>query len=91
MTTAIAERQAPTLDPAVVQQVLLGVDLSKLTESQRVSYYHRVCESLGLNPLTQPFAYLRLSGKEILYARKDATEQLRFRHGVSINPAGFTR
>lgn len=81
----------PTLDPTVVQQVLLGGDLSRLTADQRVSFYNRVCESLGLNPLTQPFAYLRLNGKEVLYAKKDATEQLRFIHDISIDPKGFTR
>lgn len=84
MTTAITERPQPTLDPKVVEQVLLGGDLSRLSADQRVSYYNRVCESLGLNPLTQPFAYLRLNGKDVLYAKKDATEQLRMIHGVSI-------
>jgi hypothetical protein len=83
--------QKPQLDPSIVQQVLLGGDLSKLNAEQRISFYNRVCESLGLNPLTQPFAYLKLSGKEVLYAKKDATEQLRFIHGISIDPAGFTR
>jgi hypothetical protein len=83
--------QKPQLDPSIVQQVLLGGDLSKLNSEQRISFYNRVCESLGLNPLTQPFAYLKLSGKEVLYAKKDATEQLRFIHGISIDPAGFTR
>jgi hypothetical protein len=89
MITAIAER--PTLDPRVIEQVLLAGDLSKLTPDQRLSYYNRVCESLGLNPLTQPFAYLKLGGREILYAKKDATEQLRMIHHISIDPAGFTR
>lgn len=88
MNTALAtvERkpQQPTIDPRVLQEVLLGGDLSRLTPEQRTSFYNRVCETLGLNPLTQPFAYLRLSGKEVLYAKKDATEQLRFIHGVSI-------
>ena len=82
MTTALAPQ--PTLDPSIVQQVLLGGDLSRLTPEQRVSFYNRVCETLGLNPLTQPFAYLRLNGKDMLYAKKDATEQLRKIHGVSI-------
>ena len=90
MTTAMTEKQAP-LDPRIVQQVLLGGDLSKLTEAQRVVFYNRVCETLGLNPLTHPFAYLKLNGKEVLYAKKDATEQLRFIHGISIDPKGFTR
>lgn len=90
MTTAMAE-QPKALDPRVVQEVLLGGDLSKLTADQRIAYYRRVCESVGLNPLTQPFAYLKLSGKEVLYAKKDATEQLRFIHNISIDPKGFTR
>jgi len=85
MTMALAERsQRKALDPMVIQQVLLSGDLSKLTADQRIGYYNRVCESIGLNPLTQPFAYLKLSGKEVLYAKKDATEQLRMIHGVSI-------
>lgn len=93
MTTALAERpqHAPALDPRVVQEVLLGGDLSKLSPPQRIAYYNRVCESIGLNPLTQPFAYIRLNGKEVLYAKKDATEQLRFIHQISIDPKGFVR
>ena len=39
---------------------------------------------MGLNPLTKPFEYLHLNGKLILYARRDATDQLRKLHGVSI-------
>jgi hypothetical protein len=38
-------------------------DLSRLSPAQRMAYCNRVCETLGLNPLTQPFAYLRLNGK----------------------------
>ena len=49
-----------------------------------MAYYARVCESLGLNPLTRPFEYITLNGKLTLYARKDATDQLRDIHGVSI-------
>ena len=81
---ALAPAPPPTLDARVIEQVLLGGDLSKLSSEQRTAFYNRVCETLGLNPLTQPFAYLRLNGKEILYAKKDATEQLRMIHGVSI-------
>ena len=70
--------------PEILEHVLLGGDLAKLTPSQRLSYYRATCESLGLNPLTRPLAYLNLSGRLTLYALKDATEQLRKRHGVSI-------
>jgi hypothetical protein len=82
MSTAVAERKEDR--SAAVERVLLQGDLKSLSEAERVAYYNRVCESLGLNPLTRPFDYLLLQGKLQLYARRDATEQLRKIHGVSI-------
>lgn len=67
-----------------LEQVLIGGDLAKLTPEQRVDYYNRVCESVGLNPLTQPFAYITLNGKLTLYALRACTDQLRSVHGVSV-------
>jgi len=78
------ELAAPPIDAATVSRVLLHGDLSKLSEDQKIKYYMRVCDSLGLNPYTQPFAYITLNGKEILYAKREATEQLRRLHNVSI-------
>jgi hypothetical protein len=69
---------------AVMEQVMMVGDLAKLSAQQRVSYYMRVCESLGLNPATRPFDYIVLQGKMQLYARRDATEQLRRRDRISI-------
>lgn len=71
-------------EPAAIDAVIAAGDLSKLTPEQRVSYYRNVCESVGLNPMTRPFEYITLQGKLTLYARKDATDQLRKLHGVSI-------
>jgi hypothetical protein len=68
----------------LVEKVVIGGDLAKLSANERMSYYNRVCESLGLNPLTQPFAYIQLNGKLTLYAKKDATDQLRKLYGISI-------
>jgi hypothetical protein len=67
-----------------IETVLLTGDLSKLTPEQRMQYFKQVCESLGLNPLTKPFEYITLNGKMVLYAKRDATEQLRKIHKVSI-------
>lgn len=67
-----------------IESVLIGGDLSKLTPEQRVNYYKAVCDSVGLNPLTRPFDYITLNAKLTLYAKKDATDQLRKRDGVSI-------
>ena len=71
-------------DASAIEKVILNGDLKELKPAERLSYYNRVCESLGLNPLTQPFAYLSLSGKMVLYARKDAAEQLRSVRGISL-------
>ena len=68
----------------LIERVVIQGDLSRLTAAERSSYYANVCESLGLNPLTRPFEYLKLNGREILYARRDCTDQLRKVHNVSI-------
>lgn len=67
------------------EQVLIKGDISKLTEQERTAYYMSVCKSLNLNPLTKPFDYIQLNGKLTLYAKKDATDQLRAARGVSIS------
>ena len=69
---------------AMMENVLINGDLSGLSHEQRVSYYMKVCDSIGLNPLTKPFDYLVLDGKTVLYAKKDATDQLRQSRNVSI-------
>lgn len=80
MTTDV---QTP-LSSHVQETVLLGGDLSRLTAPERLGFYQHVCQSLGLNPLTRPFEYLMLNGKLTLYARKDCTEQIRNRDGITI-------
>ncbi len=73
------------LTPAeIMEKVLLSGDLAKLTPGERVQYYTRTCESVGLNPLTRPLEYISLNNKLTLYARKDATDQLRNNNSVSV-------
>jgi hypothetical protein len=81
MTTAIAKASP---GGGNVERVLVGGDLSKLSEQERIAYYAQVCESVGLNPLTKPFDYIVLNGKLVLYAKRDATDQLRRRDKVSV-------
>ena len=68
----------------LMEKVILGGDLSKLSSAERIQYHDHVCKSVGLNPLTKPFEYVSLQGKLRLYARRDACDQLRKIHGVSI-------
>jgi hypothetical protein len=72
-------------DAGMLENVLVNGDLSKLNPGQRLDYYRQVCQSMGLNPLSKPFDYINLNGKLTLYAKKDATDQLRKIHGVSID------
>jgi len=82
MTQSLTTRKNTA--PMTVEQALVQGDLSGLDPEQRVNYYMKVCTSLGLNPLTKPFAYIVLNGQLQLYARKDATDQLRKIHKLSI-------
>jgi hypothetical protein len=68
----------------VLERIIIHGDLSKLSQDQKVEYYRLMCESLGLNPNTRPFAYLLLNGKTVLYALRDCTDQLRRIHKVSV-------
>lgn len=72
----------------ILERILLHGDLSKLSPSERVLYYRRVCESLGLNPLTRPFDYILLNGRLVLYAKRDATDQLRRLRRISVTITG---
>ena len=67
-----------------IEAALVGGDLKDLNPQGRIDYYNALCQSLKLNPLTKPFAYITLNGKLTLYALKDCTEQLRKINGVSI-------
>jgi hypothetical protein len=83
-TAVVPVNSIPSVTPEILEQVLIGGDLSGLTEAQRLAYYRAVCQSLGLNPLSKPFEYLWLNGKLRLYALRDCADQLRRLHGISI-------
>lgn len=73
------------LELSKIEKVIAMNDLSALSESERHSYYREVCNSLGLNPLTQPFGYIKFpQGGLKLYANKGCAEQLRRIYNISI-------
>jgi hypothetical protein len=67
-----------------IAAVLQHNDLSKLSQQQKNDYYMGVCTSLGMNPMTRPFEFIKLGGREVLYAKRDAADQLRKINGISI-------
>jgi hypothetical protein len=68
--TAVATRaEEPQLTPfEVIERVITQGDLAKMSAQERVAFYWRTCESLGLNPLTRPFEFINLNGKLTMYA-----------------------
>jgi len=67
----------------VIDSLVLRGDLSGLNSHERSRFYVQMCEGLGLNPHAQPFAFLKLNGKEVLYATRGATDQLAAMHKLN--------
>ena len=79
--------QAHENPAAIMERVIIHGDLSKLNAQERTSYYMQVCSSMGLNPLSRPLEYIKLNGKDVLYAKRDAADQLRKINGISLQIA----
>lgn len=71
------------IESEIVASLVLNGDISKLTQPQKLQYYKGYCERLGLDPLTQPFKILKLSGREVLYCDRSGGQQLSKLHNVS--------
>lgn len=68
----------------ILDRLALNSDLSQLTEEEKRQYYYFVCRKYGLDPFTNPLAFIwfRDSSKLQLYARKNCSDQLRKIHGI---------
>ncbi len=82
---------------AVMERVMLYGDLSLLTAPQRILYYRRYCESLGLNWLTKPFDFMWVKDPQdktrerlILYDNATASAQLRDNRKITITSVTHT-
>jgi hypothetical protein len=81
---AVRETQAVSTLPAdTISKLVLKGDLSSLNSQEKVQYYISFCGRLGLDPATQPFKILSLSGKEVLYCDRGGTQQLGKLHKIS--------
>lgn len=65
-------------------RIVLTGDTSKLSPGDKLEYVKRLCESLGVNVLTQPFSFIKVDGgREILYANRALTDQLASIHKIT--------
>lgn len=88
-TNAIATLK-PLTGNALEQFIVRG-DLSVLSPEDKSKHYLWVCERVGLDPATKPFEYLKLNGREVLYCKKEGTDQLRKVHSVAVQITGRER
>lgn len=82
MTTDIQTTEARDMGRVAESLVTRG-DLSDLTPAERARHYINTCEGLGLNPASQPFSFLTLQGKLVMYANRGASDQLAAMHRVN--------
>lgn len=83
-TTAVTTRLSTEQMTDMFNKLVIGSDLSTLSETQRVDYYKLVCERLGLDPYRKPFDLVILDGKLTLYANKECTAQLTSLRKLSV-------
>ncbi len=74
----------------LIERIVTKGDISSLSPADKVEYYRQICERLNLDPLSQPFQFLTLSGRQVLYATKSCTEQLRVINGISVTALDHT-
>jgi len=81
----VVKPKSSPIDPAAIEAALMRNDYGRLPVAEKVALYRRTCESMGLNPLTQPFGFFKMSGgAEVLYAKRTAADQLRQIHGITL-------
>lgn len=84
MTAALAATApAGDLSARLVESVVVRGDLSGLSPEDKARHYLQLCEQLGLNPATQPIAFLRLQNREVAYVRREGTDQLAALHRLN--------
>lgn len=81
----------PTVSAATLRDIVLGNDLGRLTDDQRVEYVLALCAHVGVNPITEPFKIITKDGRTFCHATKDCGAQLRALRGISITITGRER
>jgi hypothetical protein len=88
MSKEMTKTEPLAMTGKALEEFVVRGNLAALSPTDKAAHYIQLCHSLGLNPATKPFEYITLQGKETLYARRDATEQLRKIHNVSLDITG---
>lgn len=87
--TAIQKSDASlaNLDHETILKLATG-DTSRLNAEQKTQLIVQVCKVAGLDPRLTPFEYIKFQGKEVMYARKNAADQLVNVHKIRVGIIG---
>lgn len=77
-------KELTTLGSETIMRLVAGGDTAGLSPAQKLEYYKARCEAAGLDNRTAPFQFIKLQGREVLYATKGATDQLASNHGIRV-------
>ena len=75
------------LDHETILKLATG-DTSRLNAEQKTQLIVQVCKVAGLDPRLTPFEYIKFQGKEVMYARKNAADQLVNVHKIRVGIIG---
>lgn len=82
MATELQVMKHDISDDTMLKLVTAG-DCSGLNSEQKLQYYKARCDAAGLDPRATPFQFIKLQGKDILYATKSCADQLTNNHKLS--------
>lgn len=71
------------LDSDAILKLATG-DTSRLNAEQKTQLIVQVCQVAGLDPRLSPFEFIKFQGKEVMYARKNAADQLVNVHKIKV-------
>jgi len=75
-TTRSSTMEVKVLSPELISKLVLKGDCSALTPEQKIEYMKYRCDQLGIDLAEGPFEFIRMNGKEIMYAKKSCTDAL---------------
>lgn len=82
MSTALQVAESHHIDDGSLFALVTNGDCKALNDAQKLQYYKARCDAAGLDYRAQPFQFISLNGRLVLYALKACTDQLSAKHGI---------
>lgn len=84
-TKAIAKTEPVSVVPAAAVKAQLHNDWSKVSEDDKLKCVLAMCKVLNIPTPMNPFRFIDMKGKTVLYATKECAELIAERNKISVN------